>query len=157
MYTVLSKYNRCVLFLSIEEPAFIGVMCGTNGKVLLLPLAFAGCLCGLQMRLGVKGWLRGLDWNCLVNNLTVLYADYTELFLIRRYLTNVQNNLIGVQNHLMCDHNHLMTVQSHLTCVHSHLLSVQNHLMIVQGHLTCVHSQLMTVQSHLTFIHSQLM
>jgi hypothetical protein len=46
---------------------------GTDGKALLQPLAFAGRLCGLQMCLGVKGWVRGLA-------LTYRFFSFITLF-----------------------------------------------------------------------------
>ena len=112
----------------------------TDGKALLQPLAFAGCLCGLQMCLGVKGWVRG-------RALTYLFFNLYMLKLVQNYLGSVRNYLGINRSHLGDARNHLGNVQCHLG-------SVRNHLGIIQCHLGSVRSHLGIVQYHLGYIRS---
>jgi hypothetical protein len=76
----LSKYNQ---FSQSKCCRFLVRWRGTDGKALLQPLAFAGRLCGLQMCLGVKGWVHGLA-------LTYLFFNHYMLKWVQIYLGNVQ-------------------------------------------------------------------
>jgi len=134
----LSKYNQ---FSQSKNCRFMVRWRGTDGKALLQPLAFAGRLCGLQMCLGVKGWVRGLV-------LTYLFFNHYMLKLVQNYLESNRSHLGNVQCHFGSVRNYLGNIQCHFGSVQSHLGIIQCHLGSVRSHLGIVQCHFGNIRSH---------
>jgi hypothetical protein len=133
------EYILCYLYYFSQSKycRFLVRWRGTDGKALLQPLAFAGSLCGLQMCLGVKGWVRGLALTYLFFCFTMLFCGYIYLNQSENCLNDSANLLDSGGSHLNDAGNYLNITACQLNDAGNCLNGMRTYLNDAGGYLNC--------------------